>query len=193
MTKFAVALVTAASVVVVGGAATAAVLLLNNNGGDGEGSSDDRTPAITIGMENNGVVALKPDDLGVFMEEAWKEAASGMMDISFKNIAVSTDGVNFECSFGNPASNPYYMYYNIYTDATFEDEIYLSGLVEPGMSIESFQSKIKLDPGEYDTVLVFTQVKEDKATLCGQFMVALTLKVYDGLPDEDDEYVEWDR
>ena len=178
--KLKIAIISAASAVVVAGAATAAVLLLNS--GD-KVPTEDGTPAITIGMEQNGVVALNEEDLAGIYAEMERHASAGMMDLSYKNIAVSYDGVNFACDFGNPASNPYYMYFNIYTDATFEEQLLLTGLVPPGMQLENFVSEIPLDPGEYESVLVFTQIEDDRATICGQSSVVLHLVVYDGEPE----------
>lgn len=192
MPKPLVALVTAASVAVVGGAAvTTAVLLNNNNSNISDTENEDNgnnAPAVTIGFEQNGVVVMEDDDFAAMMEEAQRQASEGMMDLSYKTTVISVDGVNFECDFGNPISNPYYMYFNIYLDG---EEILRTGLVEPGMELNSFKSSVKLAPGAYEAVMVFTQVEDDMATLCGQVMVAIDVVVYDGVPGEDDEFVSW--
>ena len=194
MPKPLVALVTAASVAVVGGAAVTTAVLLNNNNksniSDTE-NNENEAPAVTIGMEGNGVVMMEDEDYAKLWEEMERQAAEGMMDLSYKNMAVSVDGVHFDCDFGNPITNPYYMYFNIYLSGDYAQEIVRTGLVEPGMQLSSFESSIKLDPGGYEAVLVFTQVKDDMATICGQISVTLNLLVYDGVPDEDNEFVAW--
>ena len=163
-------------VVAVGGIITALFLLLNKDGGSGE----DGEPAHTIGYQNEGVVALSPDDLQKIMEDMVVQAEEGMVDLNYRHMAYSTDGVNFACDLGNSAANRYDMYFNIYLDDEFQEQVLLTGLLPPGSELESFVSEIPLDPGEYESVLVFTQVADDHATIVGQAMVVLTLVVLDG-------------
>ena len=146
----------------------------NNDGSSAEGEVE---PAVTIGYQGNGVVALGEDEFVKTMEEMIKQAEEGMMDLRYKNIADSNDGVNFNCMIGNSENNIYDMYFNIYLETDLDKQILLTGLVPPGSMIEEFESEIPLDPGEYTATLVFTQVKEDHATICGQVMVVLTLVV----------------
>lgn len=168
-------------VLVIGLVVTAVLFLLNPGGS----ADDGRTPDITIGYEQNGVVAIKPDDINAIFGQMVDEAQDGMMDLSYKHIALSADGVNFVCSLGNSASNKYDMYMNLYLDNSLEQQLLLTGLIPPGSKIEEFESEIPLDPGTYDAILVFTQVASDHATIKGQVMVVLHLVVTDG----DDEIV----
>ena len=172
-------------VVAVGGIITAVLLLLNQNDG---GSGEDREPVNTIGYQNEGVVALDPDELQKILEGMVEEAAEGMMDLSYKHVAYSTDGVNFACDLGNPLSNRYDMYFNIFLNTEEQEQVLLTGLLPPGSEMESFKSEIKFDIGEYESVLVFTQVADDHATIVGQSMVILNLIVtdfnYETLPEE---------
>ena len=69
------------------------------------------------------------------------------------------------------------MFFNIYKDATLSEQIYLSGLVSPGNVIESFDSEIKLDPGEYSAIIMFTSVSDDHTTMISQVPVEITLVV----------------
>ena len=160
-------------VLLIGGAVAAVLLFTGGSGGE------DGEPAHTIGYEVDAKVAANVDDFQQIMEEMVAQAAEGMVDLNYKHVAASTDGTNFVCAIGNPPSNRYDMYLNIYLDATLEQQLLLTGLLPPGTMIEEFESEIKLDPGEYESVLVFTQIADDHATIVGQAMVVLTLIVTD--------------
>jgi hypothetical protein len=69
------------------------------------------------------------------------------------------------------------MYINIYKDNTLEDEILLTGLYAPGTGIDNFESEIQLDPGNYQSVMILTQVSDDHETIVGQVSVVLNLSV----------------
>lgn len=172
-------------VVAVGGIVTAVLLLLNQNNG---GSGEDREPVNTIGYQNEGVVALDPDELQKIMEEMVEQAAEGMMDLSYKHVAYSTDGVNFACDLGNPVSNRYDMYFQIVLNNEEQDQVLLTGLLPPGSEMETFKSEIEFEVGDYEAILIFTQVDDDHATIVGQSMVILNLIVtdfgYETLPEE---------
>ncbi|MBD5140488.1 MAG: hypothetical protein HDT25_03605 [Ruminococcus sp.] len=142
-----------------------------------DSSADGEEPVVTIGYEGAGVVALGEDEFQKTMEEMIKQAEDGLMDLRYKNIAESTDGVHFDCMIGNSENNIYDMYFNIYLNTDLEQQILLTGLVPPGEMIETFESEIPLEPGEHEATLVFTQVKDDHATICGQVMVVLRLEV----------------
>ena len=166
------------AVLVLGGAAAAAMILLNgNNAGD----SEDGEPVRTIGYENEGIIILNEDDLN----KLDIHPAEGMVDLTYKYIAESVDGVNFACEIYNSTSNLYDMYFNIYLDESFEQQILLTGLIPPGGGIDRFVSEIPLEKGTYETVLTMTQVGEDHASIVGQVNVVLTLVVHD--PDETPE------
>lgn len=122
-----------------------------------------------------GVVDL--EDVQKVMDELSESAKNGNMIVSYKGYAHSKDGTHFECSINNNIGNEYDMYINIYKDSSFEEQILLTGLIPPGSGIQEFDSEIKLDPGEYETTLVFTQVEDDHSTLHAQSMVVLRLLV----------------
>lgn len=110
-------------------------------------------------------------------DEMQKKADEGQMALKYVKTAYSSDGVNFTCDVGNSTANKYDMYINIYTDATFEEQILLTGLIPPGSGIKEFQSEIPLDPGIYETVMVLTQVEDDHSTFHAQLMVTFILEV----------------
>lgn len=163
---------------VAGGIVTGVVIMLDR--GEGASLPEGGEPAITVGYEQNGVVAFDEDELQKWMEEAVQQAQEGMMDLSYKNVAVSKDGVHFSCSLGNPITNRYDMFLNIYFNHDLEQQMLLTGLIPPGTKIESFVSEIPIPPGEYEATLVFTQLEDDHATLCGQSMVVLNIIVTNG-------------
>jgi hypothetical protein len=71
------------------------------------------------------------------------------------------------------------MYLALYLDGEVEEgkELFLTQLIKPGSGIESLKTTKKLESGNYDTTLVFTQVKDDHKTIQSQVSVAYTLMV----------------
>ncbi len=129
-----------------------------------------------IPLEVNAGV-LNPDKLKNWNESALQEAQDTQIPISFSPTATSADGTNFLCEIGNPPGAKYYMYLDIYSDTTLQEEVYLSGLLEPGKGITSFKTNRPFPKGETDAVLVLTTVQDDQQTIVAQTMVVLTLQV----------------
>lgn len=150
----------------------AVFLIMNNKPAEG----GDTTSGRQIPLEVNAGV-LDPDAIKDWNESALKEAQDTQIPISFSPTAISSDGKTFECQIGNPPGAKYYMYLDIYSDATLEEEVYLSGLLEPGKGITSFTANKTFPKGETDAVLVLTTVQDDMKTLVAQTMVVLTLQV----------------
>lgn len=128
---------------------------------------------------DDAAIVLDPDDQ--FQQEVdkiFQEVQDGYISLSHKNVAYSSDGVNFECYIQNNIDNKYDLFLNIYKDSTAQEQLLLSGLIPPGQGIDHFKSEIKLDPGEYKALLVITQVEDDHATLHGdQLFLTLDLVV----------------
>ena len=122
-------------------------------------------------------VALNEDEFKKQFADAMKKAEEGQIALRYQNVAYSNDGVNFTCDIGNSSANDKDVYFNIYTDATFTEQILLTGLVPPGQGITEFKSEIPFEPGEHTAVLVFTKVEDDHATMLGQAKVTYTLVV----------------
>ncbi len=153
------------------GGATFFILNANNKPSESEETGGKQIPLeISAGV-------LSPDQLKNWNEEALKEAEDNQIPVIYTPTATSTDGVNFECEIGNPKGAKYYMYLDMYSDSSLEEEIYLSGLLEPGKGITSFSTSKTFPKGETDTVLVLTTVQEDQKTIVAQTMVYLTLQV----------------
>lgn len=141
-------------------------------------SGDDKfsvnTPIIKY---DEAAVLLDDENLQEEIDRMKAEVEKGNVALQYKNLAVSKDGKNFACTIGNSLANGTDMYFNIYKDDTFTEQILLTGLIPPGSGIDSFESEIKLDPGTYNAVLAFTQVEDDHQTIKAQVLVALTLEV----------------
>lgn len=155
------------------GGIIAAVFLLGKE--DDVQSDDDISGRVTLPYEA-GAVMMDEESLQKQVEAMHDQADEGI-GVRYKRVAVSNDGENFVTEIGNSISNSYDMYLDIYMDDSLEEEIYVSGLLQPGASIYEFKINKKLDPGEYESVLVFTQVEDDHATLHAQTMVYMTLLV----------------
>jgi ABC-type Na+ efflux pump permease subunit len=147
-------------------------------------------PAVTQAPEtekkNDNPLVLDYDSSAVAIDEASlqnslnkmkEKVADGYLNLNFKNEARSNDGVNFSCFLGNSDANTHDLFFNIYKDASLEEQIYLSGLIAPGSAVESFTSEIKLDPGEYSAILFFSSVDDDHTTMLSQVAVELKLVV----------------
>ena len=161
-------------VLLLAGGSVAAVLLLNKE----DNTSADGDPAETaavLGYEE-GVVLIDPDKAQQQVDEMLKKSGSGI-PLMFKNTAFSTDGINFTGEIGNPSRSAYDVYYDLYMDESLEDQLYISALIPPGSKIEKFEINRQLDPGDYEAVLVLTQVEDDHSTLRAQSLVYLTLHV----------------
>lgn len=103
--------------------------------------------------------------------------AGNRIPLHYAAGATSSDGENFACTLGNPRGAAYDIYFDIYADDAFTEEIYLSGLVAPGTQIESFKSGRKFPEGMTDVLVVITTVDDDHETLLTQTTVVLTLIV----------------
>lgn len=156
----------------IGGGITVFALFANQNS-SGRGESETGLSSGTIPYETN-IGIIKP---GQNLSEILKEDAENRIPLQFATNAVSSNGVDFVCKLGNPEGAIYDVYFDMYTDADFTDQIYLSGLVPPGSQIESFTTNRTFPQGNTEIVLVITQVADDHKTITGQVPISLTLVV----------------
>ena len=147
-------------------------------------NKDDGGSAEADDTSSNGLIhydaAAAPIDERAYAEriaELYKEAEEGQITLQYQTTAYSDDGKHFYCEIGNSAANHYDMYFNIYTDSSFEEQILLTGLFPPGSGITEFDSEIQFEPGDYKVVLALTQVEDDHSTVHAQSFVALNLTV----------------
>jgi hypothetical protein len=173
-------------VILIAGTIIVVLLLQNNNNGEaGMNPIDTSSAAVTSsGGDNplildydNSAVALNADELAKQYNDLQKKVDEGTVSLEFQNIAFSENGTDFTCHLANSDMNTEDMFFNIYKDGTFSEQIYLSGLLSPGQVIESFTSEIKFDPGEYEVVVLFTTVADDHKTMTSQTPVVIDLKV----------------
>lgn len=144
-----------------------AVFFVLNTGNAVEGSESDTSG---IRYEPN-TTAIKGGSVGSDV------GAGNRIPLHFAAGATSSDGENFACTLGNPHGAAHDIYFDIYADREFTEEIYLSGLVAPGTQIESFKSGKKFPDGTTDVLVVITTVDDDHETLLMQTTIVLTLIV----------------
>ncbi len=128
-----------------------------------------------LGYDENAVVVTDEDELQKIVDEMQNRESS--ISLEYKNIAGSSDGSNFSCYIANSAKNRYDMYIGIYSDADYEEELYLSQLLKPGSGIKDFKCNKKLESGSYNMILVFTLVGDDHETIKSQTPVTFTMNV----------------
>lgn len=145
-----------------------ALLISGKDSGNSDDSSLNFTPGSGIGYEINASV-ITSGDIAFSQPEG--------VAVRFKPLAISNDGINFDCEIGNSLANKLDMYIDIYSDVAATDQLYISGLMRPGEGITSFKARHEMPKGNYDVVLVLTLVEDDHSTLHAQSIVALTLNV----------------
>lgn len=162
-----------AAVLIIAGLVTVIVLLLNKD------EKPDQVDKPTGGLINYqpGVIGVDVESFQEKFDQAVRDMQNSSIGLVFNNYAISNDGVNFKCYIGNAEGNTKDMYFNIYKDTSFSEQILLTGLIPPGSGIDTFESEIDLDPGTYEAVLVLTQVDDDHSTLLAQTNVQITLYV----------------
>jgi len=165
-------------------AALLAMLLLQ-----GRGAQNDATPTadvqtndsgFKVGYATEGVTAVKdPEALQRAIDEAYAKAQEPGVALKYRNDAVSTNGVDFDCYIGNSTDNAYDMFIDIYADQALTDEIFLSELLKPGQAFEKITLKHPLDPGTHRVYVAFTQVKveDGEQKIHQQVMVTMDFHV----------------
>ncbi|MBD5081344.1 MAG: hypothetical protein HDT44_06215 [Ruminococcaceae bacterium] len=161
------------AVLIIAGLTTVIVLLLNK---DDKPIQDNNNNGGLIDYQP-GVIGVNVDDFQAEFDQAVKDMQNSSIGIIFNNYAVSEDGKNFKCYLGNAEGNGKDIYFNIYKDISFSEQILLTGLIPPGSGIDTFESEIDLDPGQYEAVLVLTKVDDDHSTILTQTNVQITLQV----------------
>jgi len=173
-------------VLMVAGSITAFILLNNNNN---ENQVADNNNIVTTEPdskpENSNPLKLNYDAAAVALDEnglekqidEMRKNSEGNVSLEYKNEAQSTNGMDFECYLANSELNSEDMFIAVFTDANMTDQIYLSGLLKPGTSIQSFKSEIPFDKGSHSAVCMFTTVGDDHETMTSQLAVELKLIV----------------
>jgi len=118
------------------------------------------------------------------LQEALKETG---IEIEYKNEAYSRDGVNFECYIGNPIKSAFPLFITIYADNTFQEELFVSGLIKPGQAFNRVVMSRALEYGTSVLPICYTQVYEphtgpnetDDFTIRAQTIVTINFNVVD--------------
>lgn len=132
------------------------------------GGAEKEPPVMQYAMK--GVVLMDDTDRGELESESY-------IALEFKNNAYSKDGKTFECYLGNSPINKYDMFIAIYTDASFDDQVYLSGLVPPGSAFEEITLDRTLEVGDHRMCVAFTQVEDDGVTAHAQTLYTMDFHV----------------
>lgn len=129
----------------------------------GEGEVD-RGNSLIVGYATEGVtpVTNDPEEFSRAVDEAFRKAAEKKpMSLKYRYDATSRDGVNFDCLLANSPDNDDDMFIAIYTDTTFQEELFLSELLRPGTAFEHITLNRQLEKGSHDVVAAFTLVKTE--------------------------------
>ena len=154
----------------------AVVVLAVRSFGGGNAKKTDEAPRIGYA---EGVVATESDSLQKAVDDMYEKAKNPGIALEYKNDAVSSDGVNFDCYIANSAANQYDMYIDIYADEALTDEIFLSELLRPGTAFDQIRINKRLSAGEHVVYVAFTQVEEvnGEQALHAQVMVTMNFHV----------------
>jgi hypothetical protein len=116
--------------------------------------------SLVIGYAEQGVTVVEdPDALAKEVEEMLKKASEPGIALSYKNDAVSEDGINFSCYIANSPDNKYDAFVQIFADEAYQDEVFLSQLIRPGQAFESLTLEHELPKGDTRCYIAFTQVE----------------------------------
>lgn len=159
--------------------AAGAVLALSKFGGQQESApvSDDGTPLLRY---QEGLTVVEDSDaIKQAAKDMYSKAAQDGVPLEYKNDAFSLDGETVKCYIANPASDAYDMYFQIFADEDFTEQLYLSGLIPPGKAMNEIVLDEKLQEGNHRVYVAFTQVEEDHATIHQQVFITMDFHVGD--------------
>lgn len=154
---------------------TAAVIIVLNRQNPEENLSDGNVPK--LGYAEGTTVVRDGDALQKAVDDMVEKLSKGNVMLEYDADAYSSDGENFTCYLANATENNYDMYFDMYADSAFTDEIFLSGLVPPGKALNKFKTTRKLDKGDHEVYMAFTTVEDDHTTARSQILVTMTLHV----------------
>lgn len=149
-------------------AAGAMFIVMNRNNAETvtQGSGEvDQGNSLIVGYATEGVtpVTSDPAEFSKAVDEVFREAeARKGMALKYQYDAISTDGVNFRCLLANSSDNDDDMFIAIYTDSTFQDQLFLSELLKPGTAFEKITLDRPLEKGTHNVVAAFTLVRTDE-------------------------------
>lgn len=135
------------------GIATGAFLYSQRGAADVPAESDPPR----IGYAADATMANSGNEL---QEIADRVAQDKGITLEYSNTAISLDGQTVTCYVANAIENAYDMYFGVYFDSAYEEELYLSQLLRPGTALREITLSRVLEPGKYQIYVVETQVGE---------------------------------
>lgn len=122
----------------------------------------DTSNSLLVGYATEGVTVVSDEEsIQKAVDDLFAKSQQKGMSLKYKYDAVSTDGVTFKCLLANSEDNDDDMFIAIYSDSTFEDELFLSELLRPGTGFEQITLNHPLEKGTHDVVAAFTLVKTE--------------------------------
>ena len=112
----------------------------------------------------------------LFGNEEIEPVDRGWIKLTYNYEAKSSDGVNFSCLLANDPANRYDLYFDIYADDAFQDQVFLSGLLRPGYALTEVVLNHALPAGTTSCYVVFNQVTTDgdgNQSMVNQMMVTV--------------------
>lgn len=167
------------AVVAAGAAAGIVAFVMSRDSGNSAQSQSGQNPLV-VGYATQGVTAVgSQEDFDKAVAEAVARSQEPGVSVKFKSEAFSDDGANFSCYLGNDEANGMDMFIAIYTDNTFEDELFVSGLLRPGEAFERITLNRALSPGTHSVVAAFSLVTEENGqqSIAKQTFVSLRFNV----------------
>lgn len=116
----------------------------------------------------------------LFGDEEIEPVDRGWVKLTYNYVAKSRDGVNFTCLLTNDPANRYDLYFDIYADDAFQDQVFLSGLIRPGYALTEIMLNHALPAGTTSCYVVFNQVTTDEdgnQSIVNQMMVTVDFVV----------------
>lgn len=159
--------------------------IFNRDKDDGETKP---SPVGALSWATEGVtVVTDPENLGERVDRMYESASAEGISVEYKNEAFSTDGVTFDCYIGNPLKSSFPMYITVYADTTFQEELFVSGLLKPGQAFNKVVMSRALEDGVNVLPVCYTQVYEphtaendtDDFAIRAQTVITLNFNVVD--------------
>jgi hypothetical protein len=176
--KAPVLLIVSVLLVLVLGLLGAVVYLLTRQ--DGKETSNAETASPRLEYATEGVIFTEdPDALQKAYDEAAEKVEESVVPLSYRNVARSEDGVEFNCYVANPERARFDMFVAIYADAGMTDELYMSQLLRPGTAYDTIRLNRALPPGRHEVYAVFTTIDEEDSVqvIRGQAAVTMEFRV----------------
>ena len=161
-------------------------------GDDGETEQVVENPPSPVGAlswaTGEGVIVVDDEDeLNKQVQKLYEAAEDEGIRIEYKNEAFSTDGKTFDCYIGNPTSSSYPLFITIYADSTYQEELFVSGLLKPGQAFNKVTLTRALTEPITNLPICYTQVYEphtehndtDDFTIRAQTVVTLNFNIVD--------------